>query len=229
MNPLTWLGILIAVLFALSARKMGFYHAWTMFFNVVIAVYLAVRIGPSLEEFFPASLNGKYATILALLAAGTGAFLIMQAIAYILMVGQLEVSFPRTVNTLGSALLGFLSGFLVWSFATFAFYTTPLSQKQSVKEIGISIKTFEEAKTRSYLVWWCSFLDKFIGSADNPVSAEQTIRDMLIINPVNKTIAEVNTSGASIRPADSNEPNKPYYPSQPPADSTRQSHTEIPP
>ena len=46
MNLLTWLGILIAVLFALSARKMGFYHAWTMLFNIVIAVYLAIRIGP---------------------------------------------------------------------------------------------------------------------------------------------------------------------------------------
>ena len=41
-----WIGILVAVLFAYSAIKLGFYHTWTMLFNLVIAVYVALRISP---------------------------------------------------------------------------------------------------------------------------------------------------------------------------------------
>ena len=49
-----WIGILVAVIFAYSAIKLGFYHAWTMLFNLVIAVYVALRISPAIEEFLPA-------------------------------------------------------------------------------------------------------------------------------------------------------------------------------
>jgi hypothetical protein len=222
MNPLTWLGILIALLFAFSAKKTGFYHAWTTLFNLVVAVYLAIRIGPFVEEFFPASLSGKYDTTLALLMAGIGAFLILQGIAYILLIGQFEVSFPNTVNLLGSGILGFLAGFLVWSFATFVFYTTPLSQNQSVKELCIDTKTFEDAKMQPYLIGWCNLMDTFIASGNKPVSIERTIKDMLI-KPAKNVIEDVNSKGGSKPTVDSNEPNKP------PADSIRQTHTEIPP
>jgi hypothetical protein len=228
MNPLTWLGVLIALIFALSAKKMGFYHAWTMLFNLIIAIYLAIRIGPIVEEYFPSSLSGNYDTTLALLVTGTGAFLILQGIAYILLIGQFEVTFPHTVNLLGSSILGFLAGFLVWSFVTFAFYTTPLCQIQSLKELHIDTKTFEEAKMQPYLAGWCNFLDKFITSGDKPVSVEQTIKDMLI-KPVNKATAGANSRDASTRTVDPNEPNNPNNQNQPPADSTRQPHTEIPP
>ncbi len=226
MNLLTWLGILIAILFALSAKKMGFYHAWTILFNIVVAVYLAIRVGPAVEEFFPAALSGQYSKALALLATGTAAFVILQGIAYALLIGQFEVTFPRVVTTLGSCLVGFLAGFLVWSFGTFVFYTTPLCQNQSVKELNIDTKTFEEAKTQPYLVWWCNFLDKFIASGDAPVSAEQAIKDILI-KPANKAIADVNARNASVRPrpVDGNEPNRPVNPRRPVEDS----HTEIPP
>ena len=226
MNLLTWLGILIAVIFALSARKMGFYHAWTILFNIVVAVYLAIRVAPAIEEFFPDALSGQYCIALALLATGIAAFLILQAIAYALLIGQFEVTFPRVVTSFGSCLVGFLAGFLVWSFGTFAFYTTPLCQNQSVKELKIDTKTFEEAKTQPYLVWWCNFLDKFIASADNPVSVKQAVKDILT-KPADKAIADVNARNASMRsqPVDANEPNRPLNPRRPAEDS----HTEIPP
>jgi hypothetical protein len=227
-NPLFLLGILIAVLFAFSAKKMGFYHTWTMLFNLIVAVYLAIRLGPFLDDFLPAFISVQYSKSFALLAIGTGAFLILQGVAYTMLIGQFEITFPRIVNILGSGLLGFLAGFLVWSFATFTFYTTPLSQSQSVKEIGFDAKTFEEAKTQPYLVWWCNFLDKFIASGNNPDSVEKTIKDILI-KPANKAIADANTGGTTIRPVDGNEPNRPNYPNQPPSRSTQESHTEIPP
>jgi hypothetical protein len=227
-NPLFLLGILIAVLFALSARKMGFYHTWTMLFNLIIAIYLAIRLGPLLDDYLPASVSAQYSKTFTMLAVATGAFLILQGVAYALLIGQFEVTFPRIVSALGTGLLGFLAGFLVWSFAIFAFYTTPLWQSQSVKEIGLNAKTFEEAKTQPYLVWWCNFLDKFISSGNNPDSAEKTMKEM-VTKPAKNVIADPNAKSASIRPGGGNEPNRPDYPIRPAAGSTQDSHTEIPP
>ena len=221
-----WIGILVAVIFAYSAIKLGFYHTWTMLFNFVIAVYVALRISPAIEEFLPAAMDGgQYSKTMALLATGLVTFLILHGIAYVLLIGQFEVTFPRVVNTLGSGILGFLAGFLVWSFGTLVVCTTPFSQQQYIKEIGFDVKTFEEAKMQPYLVWWCSFLDKIVVSGDGPVSAEQAIRDLLI-KPAKNTPANAKTGTASIPPVDPNDPNKPYSPNQPPA---TESNTVIPP
>ena len=201
-----WISILITILFAYSTIKLGFYHAWTMLFNLLVAVYLAVRIGPVLEEFFPAAVSGQYGRTLSLLATGTGAFLILQGIAYVLLIGQFEVTFPRTVNIIGSGLMGFMAGFLVCSFATLIICTTPFSQKQYVKEIGLDAKTFEEAKMQSYLVWWCKFMDIFVASGNDTVGVEKTIKELLI-KPVNNAVADANARGGLNRPINANEPN----------------------
>lgn len=226
MTAFFWIGILVAVLFAYSAIKLGFYHTWTMLFNFVIAVYVALRISPAIEEFLPAAMGGgQYSKTMALLATGLATFLILHGIAYTLLIGQFEVTFPRVVNTLGSGILGFLTGFLIWSFGTLIVCTTPFCQQQYVKELGFDVKTFEEAKMQSYLVGWCSFLDKIVASGEGPVSAEQTIKDLLI-KPAKSTQAKAKTGTASIQPIDTNDLNKPYSPNQPPA---TESHTVIPP
>jgi hypothetical protein len=221
-----WIGILVAVIFVYSAIKLGFYHTWTMLFNFVIAVYVAIRISPAIEEFLPAAMGGgQYSKTMALLATGLVTFLILHGIAYVLLIGQFEVTFPRVVNTLGSGILGFLAGFLIWSFVTLVVCTTPFSQQQFVKELGFETKTFQEAKMQPYLVWWCNFLDKIVASGGGPVSAEQAIRDLLI-KPAKNTPVKAKTGTASIQPVDPNDPNKPYCPNQPPA---TESHTVIPP
>jgi hypothetical protein len=201
-----WIGILIAFIFAYSTIKLGFYHAWTMLFNLLVAVYIAVRIGPVLEDFFPAAVSGQYSNALSLLAMGTGIFLILQGIAYVLLIGQFEVTFPRAINIVGSGLMGFLAGFLICSFATLIICTTPFSQQQYVKELGLDAKTFEEAKMQSCLVGLCNFMDTFVASGSDPVSTEKTIKEMLI-KPVKKAAADANAKGNSNRPNNANEPN----------------------
>ncbi len=220
-----WIGILVAVFFAYSAIKLGFYHAWTMLFNLVIAVYVAVRVSPMVEEFLPAAMGGEYSKTMALLATGLVTFLILHGISYTLLIGQFEVSFPRVVNILGSGILGFLAGFLIWSFGTLVVCTTPFCQHQYVKEIGFETKTFQEAKMEPYLVWWCSFLDKMVASGESPVSAEQAIKELLV-KPVKHTPAKTKTETASIQSVDPNDPNKPYDPNRLPA---AEPHTAIPP
>jgi hypothetical protein len=225
-----WISILIAVLFAYSAIKLGFYHAWTILFNLLVAVYLAVRIGPFFEDFFPAAVNEQYSRTLALLATGAGTFLILHGIASVLLIGQFEVTFPRAVNMFGSGLLGFLAGFLVCSFATLIICTTPFCRNQSVKEIGLDTKTFEDAKMQSCLVTACNFMDKFVGSNDDSAPAEKTIKELLI-TPVKNIPEDANARSVLIRqrPVDANEPGRSNYSSQPPAASTPEPNSVIPP
>jgi hypothetical protein len=231
-----WIGILVAVIFAYSAIKLGFYHAWTMLFNFVIAVYVALRISPAIEEFLPAAMDGQYSKTMALLVTGLVTFLILHGIAYTLLIGQFEVTFPRVVNILGSGILGFLAGFLVWSFAALLVCTTPFGQNQSVREIGLDTNTFEQTKMQSCLVSVCGFMDKFVASGNDLAPPEKTIKDLLI-KPATSTPANAKPGTASIQPIEPNDANKPgfaerlrrgepNYPNQPPA---AESNTAIPP
>ncbi|MFH1371896.1 MAG: CvpA family protein [Planctomycetota bacterium] len=216
-----WTGILVAAVFAYSAIKLGFYQAWTILVNIVIAVYIGIRLGPAIEEFVPA--GGQYYRTLAVLATGVGAFLILQGIAYVFLIGQFSVTFPRGVNMLGSGLAGFLAGFLVWSFAAIVIGTTPLSENTFIKDIGFESKNLEEAKVQPYLVWWCNFVDKLVVSGDNQTSVEQTVKDLLT-KPV-----QTSTKGKTGRPVISTDANEPNYPHGPGDETFPDSHTIIPP
>jgi hypothetical protein len=188
-----WIGILIAVGFAYSAIKLGFYYAWTMLFNVVVAVYVGIRFWPVIEEFVP--MGGQYSKTLAVLATTAGTFLVLHGISSAFLLGQFEVTFPRLLNTLGAGLLGLMAGFLVWSFAALVVYTTPFSENAFVKEVGFNSKQFKEAKIQPYLVWWCNFVDKFVALENGGTSAENTIKDLM-------------TKPKPAKPADANEPNQ---------------------
>jgi hypothetical protein len=225
-----WIGILIAAGFAYSAIKLGFYHAWTMLFNIVVAVYLGIQLGPVIEEFVPAA-NSQYCRTLAVLAVGTGTFLILHGISYVFLIGQFEVTFPHGLNTLGSGLLGFLAGFLMWSFAVLVICTTPFCENVFVKEVGFDGKTFEEAKMQPYLVWWCSLVDRVVASGDNKGGTEQAIKDLLA-KPVNRCTKGITGKPGLRAMADANEPNQlnePNRPNRPGVERVPEPHTIIPP
>ena len=151
-------------------------------------------------------MSGQYGKTISLLATATGTFLLLQGIAYVLLIGQFEVTFPRAVNIIGSGLMGFMAGFLICSFATLIICTTPFSQQQYVKEIGLDAKTFEEAKMQSYMVRWCKFMDTLVASDNGTVGMEKTIKELLI-KPVNNTVADANANGGLKQPNNANEPN----------------------
>jgi hypothetical protein len=221
-----WIGLLIAVGFAYSAIKLGFYQAWTMLFNVVIAVYLGIKLGPMVEEFVP--MQSQYCGTLAVLAVGVGTFLILHGISYTFLLGQFEVTFPRVVNTLGSGLVGFLAGFLIWSYASVVICTAPFSDNDFVRGIGFDARQLETAKVQPYLVWWCNFVDKFVSTGQGHTGTEETIKDLL--NKPTKS----KTAGFASRPgsANANEPNEPNEikcPNTPPGRETPAPHTIIPP
>jgi len=219
---LFWIGILIAAIFAYSAIKLGFYQAWTILFNVVIAVYVGIKLGSAMEEFVPAS--GQYSKTIAVLATGVGTFLILQGIAYVFLIGQFSVTFPRWVNMLGSGLAGFLAGFLVWCFAAIIIGTTPLSDNAFVKDIGFDSKNLEEAKVQPYLVWWCNFVDKLVASGEEQAGVEQTVHELLT-----KSVVQTHTKVKTGRPAPVPDVNELGRPPQSGEEESPDSHTIIPP
>jgi hypothetical protein len=209
------IGILIAVVFAVSAVKLGLYHAWSLLFSVLVSVYLGIRLGPFIEDFIPT--GGGYNTTLGILAAGLGTFAVLHGISYAFLIGQFDVNFPHAIGKLGSAVFGFLTGFLVWSFLLLLVCAAPFSQNKYFKDIGVSCDGFEQIHEHSYLIWWCSVLDKLVGSGDADTEAKQAIAGLLF-----------KPSMSAKRP-DANEPNLTAIPLHPAITPAHESNEALPP
>lgn len=207
-----WVEILIAVGFAYVAIKSGLYQTWTLVFNLVIAIYLGIHISPSIESFVPAS--SQYCRPLAILGSGVGIFLILQSIANTFMIGQVEVTFHRSINVMGSGLLGFLMGLLLWSFASLIFCTTPFCESGFVKDIGLERKDFEEAATSRCIVWSCGFVDKFVATGGSRAETKQEIKELLSGQKKGKQ-GKASKIKKPPGPTDMNDVNRPSEPNLP--------------
>ena len=172
-----WIGILAGGVFAWYAVKMGFYETWAMLFNIIISVYLAVFLGPLIPDVLPGVADTPWSNVLAMVSTAAAAFLILHCISYALITGQFSVSFPRIFNSLGTGLLGFLAGFLVWSSASLLIYITPVSDNKFVKEIGFGSQ-FQETNV-SYMSWWCDLVHKAVASQDSEITSEEAISGLL--------------------------------------------------
>ncbi len=76
-----WIGILFGCLFVWLAVKKGFYETWILLFNIIIAVYLAVFLGPVIANVVPVARGSAYNNALCMMIPGVGAFLILYGIS----------------------------------------------------------------------------------------------------------------------------------------------------
>jgi len=171
-----WAGILVGATFAWFAIKMGFYETWAFLFNIVISVYLAVFLGPIIANVIAAD-DAPYSNAVAMIATAIGTFLVLHSISYTFLTGQFTVSFPKILDTLGTGFLGFLAGFLVWSFVSLLIYITPISQQPIVKEMGFDSQ-FEQTNA-PYISLWCNLVNTVVSRQDNEHSTEQVISELL--------------------------------------------------
>lgn len=197
-----WIGILVAAGFAWIAIKRGFYETWAMLFNIIIAVYLAIFVGPMITELVPASGEIPYGNIVAIVAAGAASFLILHGISYIFFTNQFSVPVPKIFDVLGAGLLGFLGGLLVWNFLALLVFLTPISQNLNVKDIGMG-KTFTQSNI-TYVSWWCDRVNAIVAYKDDKFSSEQAINN-LIMNIQNQEAAKQRQK---------NDPNLPIEPNK---------------
>lgn len=172
-----WVGILVAALFVWFAIRIGFYEMWAMLFNIVVSIYLAVFLRPAIVEIVPAAGSTPYSDALTLLATAAASFVVLYGISYIYFTGQFSVSFPRVFNIIAAGFLGFLAGFLVWSFACLLICATPISQQSIVKGLGFSGEP-QQANV-SYMSWWCNLVHKVVASPDSEITSEEAISSLL--------------------------------------------------
>ena len=160
-----WAGILAAAFFAWLAVKVGFYETWTMLFNIVISIYLSVFLTPVITTMVPAAGDTAYGNALTLMTVAVGAFLILHGVSYSFLTGRFSVWFPQPIDNVGSGLLGFLAGFLVWSFLALVISVSPASQTSFARDIGLA-STVERTNV-PYVAWWCDLINTVVATGDN--------------------------------------------------------------
>ena len=198
-----WIGILVGGTFAWLAIKLGFYQTWALIFNIIISIYLAVYLRPVIANI-PAVGDTPYSNVLTMAAVALASFLILHGISYTFLTGQFNVSFPKVFDTLGTGLLGFLAGFLIWSFVSLLIFITPVSQNTFVK--GIGFKDEFRRTSVSYISRFCNLVNAVVSSQDNEYSAEQTINKLLTDESKAQTKtpeqAELGKPVKSVKPSD---------------------------
>jgi len=196
-----WIGILVGGAFAWFAIKLRFYQTWALMFNIIISIYLAIYLRPVIANI-PVVGDTPYSNVLIMVAVALASFLILHGVSYTFLTSQFNVSFPKVLDTLGTGLLGFLAGFLVWSFLSLLIYITPASQNTFVKGIGFT-NEFQQT-TVSYISRFCNLVNMVVSSQDNEHSAEQTITKLLK-GAGSKTQAKQAEPEKPVEPAEPNE------------------------
>jgi len=172
-----WAGILAAAFFVWLAVKIGFYETWTMLFNIVISIYLSVFLTPATTTLVPAAGDTAYGNALTLIAVAAGAFLILHGVSYSFLTGRFSVWFPQPLDNVGSGLLGFLAGFLIWSFLALVISVSPASQTSFARNIGLA-STVERTNV-PYIAWWCDLINAVVATGDNKNTTQQVISKLL--------------------------------------------------
>jgi len=172
-----WAGILAAAFFAWLAVKIGFYETWTMLFNIVISIYLSVFLTPVITSMVPAAGDTAYGNALTLITVAAGAFLILHGVSYSFLTGRFSVWFPRPLDNVGSGLLGFLAGLLIWSFLALVILVSPLSQAGFAQDIDL--RNAVEQTSVPYIAWWCDLVNGIVAAGDNKYTTRQVISKLL--------------------------------------------------
>lgn len=193
-----WTGILVGGFFAWLAVRKGFYETWTLLFNVVISIYVSVLLAPVIAESIPAAGDTAYGNALTLTAVAAGTFLILHGISYTLFTGRFAVTFPNIFDNIGAGILGFLAGFLIWSFVALLISATPIGQKDTARTIGFGRKI--EQSNGAYISWWCNR----VGTVASPKGRRHSAREA-----VSWLLDKAEEKGRD-KPPEQPEPNKPW-------------------
>lgn len=188
-----WLSILAGGLFIWLAVRIGFFEMWTMLFNIVISIYVAMFLTPVIVNVIPAAGDTAYGNALTLAVTATGTFLILFGISYIFLTGQFSVAFPKIFDILFAGVLGFLAGALIFSFAALIITATPISQNRLMSKIGFNARS--QRTNIEYICRWCDLIDLAVSSPDRETTAEQTINTLLSSvqpKPTDKKGEEIN-------------------------------------
>ncbi len=207
-----WLGILTGGLFIWFAMKIGFYEMLAMFLNIVISIYVAIFLTPVILDIIPEAGDIPCSNALALAVLGVGTFFVLYGITWVFLTGQFKVSFPKSFDILVASVLGFLTGFLVLSFAALVITITPISQNRFVRQIGLN-RDSQQANI-SYICFWCDLVNSIVSSPDSKITSKQAVENILreTQSKAPEKEAGQTTTSTPVEPDDSNVEHQPDRP-----------------
>ena len=173
-----WLAILVGALFVWLAVRLGFYETWNLFFGVVISIYMAIYLAPSVIACAPAVEEvAAYCTALSMTVVAGGCFALLYGLSYIFLTAQFNVSFPKVFDILLAGALGFLTGFLIVSFVALIITTTPLAQHKLVSMMGFNP---ESEQTNIGCIAWCCDMVHSVAAPDADEGATEAAIQRLL-------------------------------------------------
>jgi hypothetical protein len=176
-----WLAILGGALFVWLAVRLGFYETWTLLFNIIVSIYVAVFLTPILARFAPAPGEASsYHTALCLIVLAGGCFALLQGLSFVFLTGQFHIPFPRVFDVVFSGILGFIAGFLVLSFVALVLTTTPLGRHRIVDVLALSRQA--QSANLVCITRACDLIHFFAGSGDGGDTPRAAVQKLLRTN-----------------------------------------------
>jgi len=192
-----WTGLILALVLAAMTTKKGLYETWTLFFNVAIAVYLGLTLGPVLKGLL--GVEGRGGEVFVILGTAVICLTVLYLFSYVIFLSQFHVTFPKVLDTVGGALLGFLTGLLIWSFVAFLICVSPLSQYKLINKIGFNGTSIQS--NTGYMKWWTGIIHGIVAADQKEQSITLTV-DTLVENAdkaaLKKTVIEPNEPPPSV-------------------------------
>lgn len=125
-----WIAIIAGLAGAFfGIKKQSFYAIWAILFNLMVSIYLSVMVARPIASLLGSDIVGcdYYLAISVLLVAGVF-FAVLQIIAVTFFTSY-GLQFSETFDKTGSAVLGFIIGFLTCSYIFFLICVMPVSKK----------------------------------------------------------------------------------------------------
>ncbi len=129
---LLWVMIIISLLFTWLGIKKGFFVMFATLFNLMFAIFISVLSTQKLMHFSSGyETSGYYAAamvfLLFILVFGA-----LQVFACFCILQDRDEYFPRILNKVGSAIIGFLCGYIICCLLVLIFCVTPYSTRGQV-------------------------------------------------------------------------------------------------
>ncbi len=201
-----WAGIIVSGLFVLWAIRKGFYETWVMLFNSIISIYLALYLRSTVSDYVPAVADSAYSNALVVLLIFVAAYAILTGLSYIFFTSQFDVPFPVILDYIGSGIIGFFNGLLLWSFLCLLISLTPLGQNEILTSYGFG-NNFQ-ASNITYINKFITPVNSLVSSRSSLLSTNQVFKDL--IKP-----PEIKRPVKPSRPTFTNEPNESNEPKEP--------------
>lgn len=195
------MGMLIAIIagliFAWVAIRMGLYVIWSVMFNLVVSIYIAISLSPVVANILP--LEGGFGAAVVLVGLAAVVFAVLQGICYLFFTSQYELSFPAIFDSIASGIVGFLTGMLLISFLSI-----PLGLIHHGSSNEIVQKLSDQISGSNYLNFWYNAVHSLVGTEEN-VKTETLVAEIIKNTKKVKKDKVETTRVEKVKPVEPNE------------------------